>query len=244
MIELINISKTYQQDKKTIKALDQVSLQVQKREVLGIVGESGSGKSTLLKLIQLMDMPTSGDILMDKKSVLLWNDKELRNKKKQMSMLFQAFNLLSNLTVLDNVLLPLRLQKQKNSKQALELIEFVGLKDKKNAYPAQLSGGQKQRVALARALVTSPELLLLDEATSALDDKTTDGILKLLERVKENYAPTIVFVSHDLDVIKRTCDRVLVMETGKIIGETLVRNQQVDKKFESYGEKAIRVLSS
>lgn len=241
MIELVNVSKIY--DDKS-RALKDVNLTVYENETLGIVGESGSGKSTLLRLIHLMEQPTSGDLLFKQTSTLKWTKKDISRQKEKMSMLFQHFNLLSNLTVLENILLPLKLQKRLNKEKALSLLEFVGLKDKANSYPSQLSGGQKQRVALARALITEPQVLLLDEATSALDIQTTEEILRLLDEVKRKYHPTIVFVSHDLEVIKKTCDRVLVMEKGEIVAESKVSKSKLETEGLTYKEKAIKVLSS
>lgn len=243
MIEIKEVSKTYHQGKISTKALSEVSFVVNKKESLGIVGESGSGKSTLLRLIQLMETPSTGDILIDGEPTSKWTEKQKQIQKRKMSMLFQSFNLLSNLTVLDNVILPLKLQQRKDLDKALELLEFVGLSEQKKSYPSQLSGGQKQRVALARSLITNPEILLLDEATSALDDRTTEEILVLLEKVKKSYEPTIVFVSHDLDVIKSSCERVLIIEKGKIVNEARVNQKKVNSMSESYSEKAMRVLS-
>lgn len=243
MIEIKEVSKMYQQGKTSANALSEVSFVVNKKESLGIVGESGSGKSTLLRLIQLMEAPSTGDILIDGDSTSKWTEKQKQIQKRKMSMLFQSFNLLSNLTVLDNVILPLKLQQRKDLDKALELLEFVGLSEQRKSYPSQLSGGQKQRVALARSLITNPEILLLDEATSALDDRTTEEILVLLEKVKKSYEPTIVFVSHDLDVIKSSCERVLIIEKGKIVNETRVNQKKVNSMSESYSEKAMRVLS-
>lgn len=243
MIELREVSKLYQQKGLATQALTDISFVIDKKESLGIVGESGSGKSTLLRMIQLMETPSTGDILINGVSTLKWTEKQRQNQKRKMSMLFQGFNLLSNLTILDNVMLPLKLQKRKEEKKALELLDFVGLSDQMKFYPSQLSGGQKQRVALARALITNPEILLLDEATSALDDRTTEEILVLLEKIKKSYEPTIIFVSHDLDVIKASCERVLIMEKGKIINEAKVKQKKVSLMSESYSEKAMRVLS-
>ncbi|NKC68927.1 methionine ABC transporter ATP-binding protein [Vagococcus fluvialis] len=243
MIQLVNVSKKYPQKKEELVALSNISFTVAEKEVLGIVGESGSGKSTLLRLLQLMEQPTTGEISFNELSVTNWTDTQIRNQKKKMSMLFQTFNLLGNVTVLDNVLLPLKLQGIKDEKKALDLLEFVGLSEKAKEYPAKLSGGQKQRVALARALITNPEILLLDEATSALDDQTTTDILFLLERVKKDYSPTIIFVSHDLEVVKKICDRVLVMESGNIVADLKVASSLLEEQVESYSEKAVRVLT-
>lgn len=243
MIELRNISKTYSKKEHQLTALKKVSFSVGSGETLGIVGESGSGKSTLLRILQLMEQPTAGDILFDKVSVSNWKESDVRKQKQKMSMLFQNFNLLNNMTVLENVILPLKLQGNMDQKKALDLLEFVGLSSKSKEYPAELSGGQKQRVALARALMTDPEVLLLDEATSALDDQTTTDILLLLEKVKKDYQPTIIFVSHDLGVIKKVCERVIVMNNGKIETDFTVRKEPIEEKAESYYEKAVRVLS-
>ena len=242
MIELVNVKKTYTQGNRLVEAVKGISLELKPGETLGIVGESGSGKSTLLQLIQLMEKPTSGEILFNGESSRHWSEKRIRKEKKQMSMLFQHFNLLGNLKVIDNVLLPLKIQGNLDVTKGERLLEFVGLAHKKNDYPSQLSGGEKQRVALARALVTQPKWLLLDEATSALDLKTTNSILLLLEKVKKEYAPGIIFVSHDLEVIKKSSERVLIMEKGQFVDTFVINQLTVEEEQESYSEKAQRVL--
>ncbi|MGX7024490.1 ATP-binding cassette domain-containing protein [Vagococcus hydrophili] len=238
MIELVNVSKKYQE----IEVLKGINLKVEENDIVGIVGESGSGKSTLLRLIQLMEEPTSGVIVLNNHLATTWNKREICEQQKKMSLLFQNFNLLSNLKVIDNVHLPLKLQGKKELKKAEKLLDFVGLSDKKNMYPAQLSGGQKQRVALARALITDPEVLLLDEATSALDEQTTREMVLLLERVHREFKPTIIFVSHDLNVIKHCCHKVFIMEKGCLVDNFEIQKESFLTDDESYLDKARRVL--
>lgn len=239
MIELRNVSKQYDDT----QVLNSINLKIEKQEIVGIVGESGSGKSTLLRVIQLMESPSTGEILLDNRLIKNLSKSEIRNQQREMSLLFQQFNLLNNLTVIDNVHLPLKLQGKKDIRKAKELLTFVGLAEKINEYPSSLSGGQKQRVALARALITDSKVLLLDEATSALDEQTTREMIMLLERVHQAFLPTIVFVSHDLNAIKHCCDRVFVMEQGKIVSNLSIRKKSFLTDDESYPEKAKRVLS-
>ncbi|HCM90336.1 MULTISPECIES: ATP-binding cassette domain-containing protein [Vagococcus] len=239
MIELRNVSKQYD----GFQVLNSINLKIEKQEIVGIVGESGSGKSTLLRIIQLMENFSAGDLLLDNHLIKNLSKSEIREQQRKMSLLFQQFNLLNNLTVIDNVHLPLKLQGKKEIKKAKKLLNFVGLAEKINDYPSSLSGGQKQRVALARALITNPKVLLLDEATSALDEQTTREMIMLIEKVHQEFLPTIVFVSHDLNAIKHCCDRVFVMEQGKVVSNLDIKRQSFVTHDESYPEKAKRVLS-
>lgn len=220
MIILKDIKKTYFHQGKTIAALDNINLQVSKAEIFGIIGRSGAGKSTLIRCINLLERPDQGSVIIDQQELTQLNTSDLRQARKQIGMIFQHFNLLSNRHAYDNIALPLKLAGQSNKeiKQAVDpLLELVGLKDKVHHYPSQLSGGQKQRVAVARALVTRPKVLLCDEATSALDPETTLSILELLKTINEKYQISIVLITHEMGAIKEIADQVAVIDQGKII---------------------------
>lgn len=219
MIELIRLNKSYAE---TI-ALHDVNLFIQEGEIFGIIGKSGAGKSTLLRTINLLERPTQGEVLVDHQTITLFNNKALRQVRHKIAMIFQHFNLLSSKTVYDNIALPMRIQgldEQIISSKIAELLPLVELNDKKDAYPAQLSGGQKQRVAIARALTCAPKILLCDEATSALDPETTEAILSLLKKINQLYGITIVLITHEMEVVKRICHRLAVMEKGEIVEVT------------------------
>ncbi|WP_249869080.1 methionine ABC transporter ATP-binding protein [Oceanobacillus saliphilus] len=225
MIELKNINKTFSIGKTQVEALKDVNIQVSKGEIFGVIGFSGAGKSTLLRMINLLEKPTSGEVKIDEKNLLTLNEKELRNVRKKIGIIFQQFNLLSSRNVFDNVAEILRMNhvpKNEIQRKVEELLLLVGLEDKANQYPANLSGGQKQRVGIARALAMDPEILLCDEATSALDPQTTDSILELLLDINKKLGLTIVLITHEMDVIKKTCDRVAVMENGEVIEQGTV----------------------
>ncbi|MGX7329547.1 ATP-binding cassette domain-containing protein [Enterococcus bulliens] len=232
MIELIDISKTYQ----TTQALANLSLTISDDEIVGIVGKSGSGKSTLLRLINGVEHPTTGSIRIDGQEMQQLSKKALRMQKANMGVIFQQFDLLNNLTVIENIALPLKIQRQKNPELVAELLHFVGLADKANMYPASLSGGEKQRVAIARALVRRPKFLLCDEATSALDETNTKEIIMLLKKVHQRFSPTILFVSHELETVKQLCTRVLVFENSQYLGEVLNHPETVDQNELNYFE--------
>lgn len=223
MIDLKDVSVIFQGDKqKEIKAVQNVSLHVNKGDVYGIVGYSGAGKSTLVRTINLLQRPTSGKVVINKKVITDLSEKELRQARKKIGMIFQHFNLMGSRTIFDNVAFPLKrskLTKSQISKKVLELLDLVGLGDKADAYPSQLSGGQKQRVAIARALANDPEILLCDEATSALDPKTTSSILELLKKLNKDLGLTIVIITHEMQVVKEICNKVAVMEDGHVIEE-------------------------
>lgn len=239
MIELNHVSKHYD-----AFFLDNITLDIPDGQVVGIVGESGSGKSTLLKLLNLTEQPDSGDIVMNQEIISKASPKRIRQMKQSIGMIFQDYHLLNNLTVLDNVQLPLTLLGNKDMEKALYWLERVGLIDLKHQYPSQLSGGQKQRVAVARSLINQPKLILLDEATSALDEYTTQIILELMKEVHREYQPTICFISHELDSVKYLCERCLVLENGKIVADIHVTSSDKEELTSSYKEKAIRRLQS
>lgn len=222
MIELKHISVTFEQKKRRIEAVKDVSLHVEKEDVFGIVGYSGAGKSTLVRVINLLQRPTSGEVCIKQRNILDFSAKELRVERKKIGMIFQHFNLMSERTIFANVDFSLKysgLSKSERREKVEQLLELVGLLDKKDVYPSQLSGGQKQRVAIARALVNDPEILLCDEATSALDPKTTLQILDLLKKLNKTLGLTIVLITHEMQVVKEICNKVAVMEAGRIIEE-------------------------
>ncbi|MFV0393837.1 MAG: methionine ABC transporter ATP-binding protein [Coprobacillaceae bacterium] len=219
MITLQNVSKTFHTKHGDIKALQDVDLTIDEGEIFGIIGYSGAGKSTLIRCINLLESPTTGNIIVDKQNLVKLSTKDLRENRKKMGMIFQHFHLLPSRTVAQNVLFPLKdtnLSKEEKHKKVNDLLELVGLLDRKDAYPSALSGGQKQRVAIARALANDPKILLCDEATSALDPQTTKSILRLLKEVNRKLNITIVLITHEMAVIKEICDRVAVMEDGWI----------------------------
>lgn len=222
MIEFQGVSKEFETNGETIKAVEDVNLSIKKGEIFGVIGFSGAGKSTLIRCVNLLERPSEGKILIKDEDILGLSKPQLINVRRKIGMIFQHFHLLESKTVFDNVGFPLSLAgvpKKEIKKKVDELLEFVGLSDKMHHYPEQLSGGQKQRVGIARALATSPEILLCDEATSALDPQTTKSILDLLEKVREEYNITILIITHEMQVIKEICNRVAVMEDGKIIEE-------------------------
>ena len=219
MIRLQNVSKTFYGRSMEIPAVKKVSLDIEDKEIFGIIGFSGAGKSTLVRCINLLERPTTGNVIVGNQDLTTLDAKALREVRKKIGMIFQHFNLMRSRTVYQNVAFPLKhskLSKKEMDQKILSLLELVDLKEKKDAYPSQLSGGQKQRVAIARALANDPDVLLCDEATSALDPQTTQSILKLLKRVNEELGITIVLITHEMHVVKEICDRVAVMEDGEI----------------------------
>ncbi|MGE3919749.1 MAG: methionine ABC transporter ATP-binding protein [Gammaproteobacteria bacterium] len=235
MIRFVNISKTYHIANKAIEALQNVSLEIPQGKIFGIVGKSGAGKSTLLRTINLLEHPTSGEIYLKDQSLTKCSEKDLRQIRRKIGMIFQHFNLLQSQTVFNNIALPLQLLKtpeNKIKKRVEELLQLVGLTDKMHAYPKQLSGGQKQRVAIARALATQPEILLCDEATSALDPETTTAILDLLQTINQKFGITIVLITHQLEVVKQICDEVALIHHGKLIEHANIHDFFVHPKSE------------
>lgn len=223
MIYLKNICKTFIDDnKKEVHAVNDVSLTINDGDIFGIIGFSGAGKSTLVRCINLLERPTSGTVEVDGKDLTKLSEKELRESRKKIGMIFQHFNLFPSRTIFGNVEFPLQgsgLSKEEIAAKVRNLLELVGISEKENAYPSQLSGGQKQRVAIARALANDPDILLCDEATSALDPQTTKAILDLLKDLNKKLGITIVVITHEMAVVKEICNKVAVMEKGRVVEE-------------------------
>ena len=225
MIKLENISVTFAlrgQQTRALQAVDGVSLHIRRGEVFGIVGTSGAGKSTLLRTINLLERPSAGRVVVDGEDISRLTGKALRQQRHKIGMIFQHFNLMLNRTVFDNAAFALRVAGKSEAEiqqRVPEILKLVGLEDKAQAYPSQLSGGQKQRVGIARAVANRPAVLLCDEPTSALDMETSAAILELLKEINQQLGITIVLISHEMDVIKKVCDRVAVMDAGKVVEE-------------------------
>lgn len=220
MIQFKNISKHYKLKGQTVHALKQINLEIPEGSIFGIIGYSGAGKSTLIRLINLLERPSEGQIIINQKDFTALDAKSLRQERANIGMIFQHFNLLQTKTVAENIEMPMRLlgySKTEREKRLNELLQFIDLQHKKNAYPDELSGGQKQRVGIARALANHPKILLCDEATSALDPQTTQSVLDLLKKINKEQNITIVMVTHEMDVIEKVCDHIAVMEAGHVI---------------------------
>lgn len=221
MIKLDHITQTYKTPEgREFKALDDVSIEIRPGEIFGIIGRSGAGKSTLVRCINLLNRPSEGTVTVDGKNLTELSEDELRESRRSIGMIFQHFNLLSSRTVYDNVALPLDLvgtPKNVIREKVEPLLKLVGLTEHAHKYPSQLSGGQKQRVGIARALTNDPKVLLSDEATSALDPETTVATLALLKRINKELGLTIVMITHEMQVVKQICERVVVMNYGKIV---------------------------
>jgi len=225
MIKLNNITKIFTLSDKKLTALDNVSLHVPKGQICGVIGASGAGKSTLIRCVNLLERPTHGAVIIDDVDLTQLSDAELVKTRRQIGMIFQHFNLLTSRTVFENVALPLELENKSKAEiqeKTTALLALVGLSDKHNVYPANLSGGQKQRVAIARALASDPKVLLCDEATSALDPATTQSILKLLKEINRTLGITILLITHEMEVVKRICDQVAVIDKGRLIEQGTV----------------------
>lgn len=219
IIELRGLNKTFGSGENQVNALQDVSISIEAGDIFGIIGLSGAGKSTLVRCINLLERPDSGSVLFHGQNLCDLKDKQLRQQRRKISMIFQSFNLLEQRTSLDNICFPMELSgvpKKQARKRALELLETVGLPDKADAYPVQLSGGQKQRIAIARALASDPEVLLCDEATSALDPKTTGQILSLLQKINRERGITVILITHQMSVIEQICNRVAILDAGKV----------------------------
>ena len=220
MIELVGVNKTFTTKDLNVEACKDVNLKIEDGDIFGIIGFSGAGKSTLVRCINLLERPTSGKVLIDGVDITQLKEAELRKIRKKIGMIFQHFNLMRSRTVYQNIAYPLKgskLTKAQIDKKVKDLLELVGLSEKLNAYPSELSGGQKQRVAIARALANDPKVLLCAAAPSALDPQTTSSILKLLKEVNQKLGITIVLITHEMAVIKEICNRVAVMELGKVV---------------------------
>jgi len=219
-VRLESISKAFETDSSRVIALKEVSLHVAPGEIFGIIGLSGAGKSTLVRCINMLEVPDQGKVYVDGTEISALGSRELREVRKKIGMIFQHFNLLSSRTVLENVIFPLeiaKLPKPERARRGEKLLELVGLEDKKDAYPSQLSGGQKQRVGIARALANDPKVLLCDEPTSSLDPQTTRSILRLLDTINKNLGLTIILITHEMEAIRQICDKVAVIEDGKVV---------------------------
>lgn len=225
MIEINQVNKVFYQGNKKIPALIDINLHIPQGEIFGVIGSSGAGKSTLIRCVNMLEAPTSGSVLVDGLDLTKLSSKELGQARRNIGMIFQHFNLLSSRTVFDNVALPLELAQTPTSeieKRVEELLDLVGLADKRDTYPANLSGGQKQRVAIARALASKPKVLLCDEATSALDPATTKSILELLKTINQQLNLTILIITHEMDVVKNICDKVAIIGGGRLVEQGLV----------------------
>src|SRR5699024_10821501 len=220
MIEIEHIVKEYKTKDSTVKGVDDVSLKIDKGEIYGIVVYSGAGKSSLILCINLLEIPTSGKVFVDGADLTNMKGNDLRKARLKMGMIFQHFHLITQKTVYQNIAFALRAAHTPDSEiegRVKELLEMVGLSDKINVFPSQLSGVQKQRVGIARALANNPSILLCDEATSALDPETTNSILDLLVDINEKLGLTIILITHEMHVIRKICNRVAVMEDGKVV---------------------------
>ena len=259
MIDIEHVSKTFMVKKTEVRALRDVSIHVDKGEIYGIVGFSGAGKSTLIRLVNRLETPDEGTVRVAGQDLAGLKGKALHAMRRRIGMVFQQFNLLEGKTVYHNVAIPLILEHRSRAeieKRVMEILAFVELSDKRDAYVSQLSGGQKQRVGIARALATSPEILLCDEATSALDPQTTESILKLLKRVNRELGITILLITHQMQVIQLICDRVAVMEDGRVLEEGTVLEvfgtpkEEVTRRFvrtvinDQIPEKCVSVVRS
>ena len=222
MIELRNLSKSFTTADGPVDALRHINLTVNDGDIYGIIGMSGAGKSTLVRCINMLERPTEGSVLLDGRDLGMLNKKEMQEVRRQVTMIFQSFNLLMQRTCLQNILFPLKLAHVPHAEaeaRARQLLETVGLPDKANAYPAQLSGGQQQRIAIARALATNPRVLLCDEATSALDPKTTHAILELIRQINRDTGITVIVITHQMSVVLEICNRVAILENGAVVEE-------------------------
>ena len=219
MIEIKNLYKTFHTKAGDVDALKNINLTINDGDIYGIIGMSGAGKSTLVRCINMLERPTGGQVIIDGKNMELLSDKELREARRDITMIFQSFNLLMQRNCLKNVCFPMELagvKKADAEKRAMELLELVGLPDKAKAYPAQLSGGQQQRVAIARALATNPKVLLCDEATSALDPNTTHSILSLIRDINKKLGITVVIITHQMSVVEEVCTHVAILDRGEV----------------------------
>lgn len=220
MLSIQNLTKVFKTKQEDVTAVDQINLHIKRGEIFGVIGYSGAGKSTFIRLLNRLEEPTSGEVIIDGKNITKLKGKHLRTELQNIGMVFQHFNLLWSRTVRENIAYPLEIagiKKEERRRRVDELVELVGLSHRKNAYPSELSGGEKQRVGIARALANNPSVLLCDEATSALDPETTDSILDLLVEINQQLNLTIIMITHEMHVIQKVCHRVAVMESGRVI---------------------------
>lgn len=243
MIALDGVSKRYQhRDKTWFTAVEPTSLHIEAGEIFGLMGYSGAGKSTLLRLINLLERPDSGRVMVNGQDLTAMDAAALRRERQNIGMVFQQFNLLSNRTVADNVAFPLEIagwSHEKKQQRVAECLDIVGLANRVGHYPAQLSGGQKQRVGIARALASNPQVILADEPTSALDPATTRSVLECLEDINKRFNVTIVIVTHEMSVIRRLCDRAALLHHGKLVETVRVENRQIHAQSE-IGRELVR----
>lgn len=219
MIKIEQLSKEFYVNSQTFQALEDINIEIHEGEIFGIIGMSGAGKSTLVRCINLLERPTSGNVVIDGVEMCSLTNSELNLKRKSIGMIFQQFNLLMQRSVLHNVTFPLEIMgmsRKRAEEKAKELLDIVGLSEKYKAYPSKLSGGQKQRVAIARALATEPQILLCDEATSALDPETTHSILELLKELNQKLGITIVIITHEMSIVEEICNRAAILDNGRI----------------------------
>ncbi len=225
LIKIKNLNKVFSTDSLEFQALKDVNLTIDDGDIYGIIGLSGAGKSTLIRCLNRLEEATSGEISIDGVDILALEEKDLRLFRKKIGMIFQSFNLLKQKTVFENIALPLHLEKldKKKIQEKVDLLlGYVGLEDKKNSYPSELSGGQKQRVAIARAISNDPKVLLSDEATSSLDPQTTVSILELLKRIQKELGITVIMITHEMEVVKQICNKVAIMDDGRVIEKNTV----------------------
>ena len=261
LIRLEGLGKQFSTSNGMVTALDDINLEIHRGEIFGIIGLSGAGKSTLVRCINYLEVPTSGRVIFDGKNLSAMKEKEKRQARQSMGMIFQQFNLLAQRNVLQNVCFPMEIAHvdgKEAKRRAEELLKLVGLEERMKAYPAQLSGGQKQRVAIARALATNPRVLLCDEATSALDPNTTKSILQLLKRINQEMGITVIMITHEMAVIEAICDRVAIIdhshiaESGKVseifsgpksdIGRQLILGNAKEQSCHFGESRQIRVI--
>ena len=226
MIQIQHLTKRFAAAGATVVALNDINLEIQDGDIYGIIGMSGAGKSTLVRCINMLERPDEGKVIVNGREMMQLSPAELRDARREITMIFQQFNLLMQRTCLKNICFPMELagvKKAEAEKHAMELLEMVGLPDKANAYPAQLSGGQKQRIAIARALATNPKVLLCDEATSALDPNTTHSILTLIKDINRKLGITVVVITHQMSVVEEICDSVAILDGGVVVEQGSVQ---------------------
>ena len=226
MIQIQHLTKRFAAAGATVVALNDINLEIQDGDIYGIIGMSGAGKSTLVRCINMLERPDEGKVIVNGREMMQLSPAELRNARREITMIFQQFNLLMQRSCLKNICFPMELagvKKEEAEKRAKELLEMVGLPDKANAYPAQLSGGQKQRIAIARALATEPKVLLCDEATSALDPNTTHSILTLIKDINRKLGITVVVITHQMSVVEEICDHVAILDGGVVVEQGEVK---------------------